>query len=59
MSPLLLTTAGNSAVQREEQLLAERLDLLSTKTLSLARKVMGSLALMRARGRKLRDQEGA
>ena len=49
---------GNSAVQREEQLLGELLDLLSTNKLSLARKVMGSQAFMRARGRKLRDQEG-
>ncbi|MCP9891401.1 VWA domain-containing protein [Cyanobium sp. Aljojuca 7D2] len=49
---------GNSAVQREEQLLGELLDLISTNKLSLARKVMGSQAFMRARGRKLRDQEG-
>ena len=35
--------ASRSAVQREEQLLGE---------------VMGSQAFMRARGRKLRDQEG-
>jgi hypothetical protein len=45
------------AVQREEQLLGELLDLLSTNKLSLARKVMGSQAFMRARGRKLRNQE--
>ena len=49
---------GSRAVQQEEQLLGELLDLISSDQLALARKVMGTQAFMRARGRKLRDQEG-
>lgn len=45
-------------IQQERQLLQELLDLVSTNKLSLARKVMGSQAFMRARGRKLRNQAG-
>jgi hypothetical protein len=45
-------------VEQERELLGELLDLISTNKLSLARKVMGTQAFMRARGRKLRDQEG-
>ena len=45
-------------MQREEQLLGELLDLISSDQLALARKVMGTQSFMRARGRKLRDQEG-
>ena len=59
MSPLLLTTAGNSVVQREVQLRGDVLDLLSTNKLWMARTVMGSQAFMCAPGRKLRDHEGA
>jgi Ca-activated chloride channel family protein len=54
----LQTLKGSSAVQREEQLLGELLDLISSDQLALARKVMGTQSFMRARGRKLRDQEG-
>lgn len=54
----LQTLKGSSAVQQEEQLLSELLDLISSDQLALARKVMGTQAFMRARGRKLRDQEG-
>lgn len=52
------TIKGSSAVQQEEQLLGELLDLISSDQLALARKVMGTQAFMRARGRKLRDQQG-
>ena len=45
-------------MEREKQLLSELLELLSTDQLNLARKVMGTQAFMRARGRKLRDSEG-
>ena len=45
-------------IEREQQLLGELLDLISTDQLGIARKVMGSQAYMRARGRKLRDQQG-
>jgi hypothetical protein len=45
-------------VEQERELLGELLDLISTNKLSLARKVMGTQTFMRARGRKLRDQEG-
>ena len=49
---------GSADVEREKQLLSELLELLSTDQLNLARKVMGTQAFMRARGRKLRDSEG-
>jgi hypothetical protein len=49
---------GSADVEREKQLLGELLELLSTDQLNLARKVMGTQAFMRARGRKLRDSEG-
>ena len=45
-------------VEKERQLLQELLDLISTNKVSLARKVMGTQAFMRARGRNLRNQEG-
>lgn len=45
-------------IDQERKLLGELLDLISTNKLSLARKVMGTQSFMRARGRKLRNQEG-
>ena len=54
----LQTLKGSSAVQQEQQLLGELLDLISSDQLALALKVMGTQTFMRARGRKLRDQEG-
>lgn len=56
---LSLADAKNSPdVAQERELLGELLDLITTNKLSLARKVMGTQAFNRARGRKLRDQEG-
>ena len=53
-----LADAKNSPdVAQERELLGELLDLITTNKLSLARKVMGTQAFNRARGRKLRDQE--
>lgn len=54
----LADVKSNPDLEQERQLLGELLDLISTNKLSLARKVMGTQAFMRARGRKLRDQEG-
>lgn len=45
-------------IDQERKLLGELLDLITTNKLSLARKVMGTQSFMRARGRKLRNQEG-
>ena len=56
---LSLADAKNSPdVAQERELLGELLDLITSDKLSLARKVMGTQAFNRARGRKLRDQEG-
>ena len=49
---------GSPEIDQERKLLAELLELISTNKLSLARKVMGTQSFMRARGRKLRNQEG-
>ena len=49
---------GSGEVQQEQQLLGELLELISSEKLAIARKVMGTQAYMRARGRKVRDQEG-
>ena len=49
---------GSGEVQQEQQLLGELLELISGEKLAIARKVMGTQAYMRARGRKVRDQEG-
>ncbi|MFM7312055.1 MAG: hypothetical protein ACKO0M_02620 [Cyanobium sp.] len=49
---------GSPDVKQEQELLGGLLDLISTNKLSLARKVMDTEAFMRARRRKLRDQEG-
>jgi hypothetical protein len=49
---------GSPEIDQERKLLAELLELISTNKLSLARKVMSTQSFMRARGRKLRNQEG-
>jgi hypothetical protein len=49
---------SRASVQQEEQRLGELLKLISSDQLALARKVMGTQAFLRARGRKLCDQEG-
>ena len=54
----LADAKNNPEVEQERELLGELLDLITTNKLSLARKVMGTQAFNRARGRKLRDQEG-
>ncbi|MCP9925852.1 VWA domain-containing protein [Synechococcus lacustris C3-12m-Tous] len=46
-------------IERERQLLDELLELISTDKYSLARKVMGTQLFMRARGKKLRNQDGS
>ena len=46
-------------IERERQLLDELLELISTDKHSLARKVMGTQLFMRARGKKLRNQDGS
>ncbi len=58
--PLIRGDAGLS--RASVQLALDRLQTLkdssATDQLATARKVMGTQAFMRARGRKLRDQEG-
>ena len=46
-------------IEKERQLLDELLELISTDKHSLARKVMGTQLFMRARGKKLRNQDGS
>ena len=46
-------------IERERQLLDELLELISTDKYSLARKVMGTQLFMRARGKKVRNQDGS
>lgn len=46
-------------IERERQLLDELLELISTDKHSLARKVMGTQLFMRARGKKVRNQDGS
>lgn len=44
--------------EREQQLLQELLDLIGSDQLTVARKVMSSQAFMRARSRRVRNQDG-